>query len=400
MRRAVILFAVFAIAVVTALGLIGARTKNAAQRPGARPSMRSSPSAVAGGERTSVTSARLAAAGHIKEAQDEYLQALLAAPGDAEAMRWLVAIRRQLMDGDARALRRQAATFEQAIALGTETAEHYNRESMKILEQADVRAAEEIEAEQAARVTRSQTAASGAARGAPPAGSFFSSPPQTVARSTSPSAPPANSPRGQNGPPRTAGAAAPGTPRAAVAPPRSGRSATTAHPAATSPPAAPARPNTQAKMPASPNAQAQKPAPPNTQAQKPASPNAQAQKPAPPSPQSQTQAPLNPPSRAAPDDQAAIPVPLPDVQPTLVQTQGVLVGVDCQQRSFVLHGPQGDQEYFIVGDPPVYIRGARSERLQEFCGLQRFVGNTALAWSRVERGRRIATGVSVMLTTQ
>jgi len=158
MRRAVILFAVFAIAVVTALGLIGARTKNSPQRPGARPSMRSIPSAVAGGERTSVTSARLAAASHIKEAQDEYLQALLAAPGDAEAMRWLVAIRRQLMDGDARALRRQAATFEQAIALGTETAEHYNKQSMKILEQADMRAAEEIEAEQAARVNRSQTA--------------------------------------------------------------------------------------------------------------------------------------------------------------------------------------------------------------------------------------------------
>ena len=390
MRRAVILFAVFAIAVVTALGLIGARTKNSPQRPGARPSMRSIPSAVAGGERTSVTSARLAAASHIKEAQDEYLQALLAAPGDAEAMRWLVAIRRQLMDGDARALRRQAATFEQAIALGTETAEHYNKESMKILEQADMRAAEEIEAEQAARVNRSQTAALGAARGAPPAGSFFSSPPPTVARSTSSSAPPVNGPRGQNGPPRTAGAAAPGTPRAAVAPPRSGRSATTAHPAATSPPAAPARPNTQAKMPASPNAQAQKPAPPN----------AQAQKWAPPSPSSQTPVPLSPTSRAAPDDQAAIPVPLNDVQPAVVQTQGVLVRVDCQQRSFVLHGPQGDQEYFIVGDPPVYIRGARSERLQEFCGLQRFVGNTALAWSRLERGRRIATGVSVVLTTQ
>jgi hypothetical protein len=380
MRRAVILFAVFAIAVLTALGLIGARTKNSPQRPAARPSMKSIPSAAAGGERTSVTSARLAAAGHIKEAQDEYLQALLAAPGDAEAIRWLVAIRRQLMDGDARALRRQAATFEQAIALGTETAEHYNKESMKILEQADMRAAEEIEAEQAARVTRSQTAASGAARGAPPAGTFFSSPPPTVARSTSPSAPPANSPRGQNGPQRTAGAAAHGTPHAAVAPPRSGRSATTAHPAATSPPAAPARPNIQAKTPAPPNAQAKKPAPP--------------------SPLSQTQAPLSPPSGAGPDDQAAIPVPLPDVQPTLVETQGILVRVDCQQRSFVLHGPQGDQEYFIVGDPPVYVRGARSERLQEFCGLQRFVGNNALAWSRVERGRRIATGVSVVLTTQ
>ena len=390
MRRAVILFAVFAIAVVTALGLIGARTKNSPQRPGARPSMRSIPSAVAGGERTSVTSARLAAASHIKEAQDEYLQALLAAPGDAEAMRWLVAIRRQLMDGDARALRRQAATFEQAIALGTETAEHYNKQSMKILEQADMRAAEEIEAEQAARVNRSQTAALGAARGAPPAGSFFSSPQPTVARSTSSSAPPVNGPRGQNGPPRTAGAAAPGTPRAADAQARPGRSATTAHPAATTPPAAPARPSTRAQTPAPPNAQAQKPAPPN----------AQAQKWAPPSPSSQTPVPLSPASRAAPDDQAAIPVPLNDVQPAVVQTQGVLVRVDCQERSFVLHGPQGDQEYFIIGDPPVYIRGARSERLQEFCGLQRFVGNTALAWSRLERGRRIATGVSVVLTTQ
>src|SRR6516165_809632 len=179
MRRAVILFAVFAIAVVTALGLIGARTKNSPQRPGARPSIRSSPSAVAGGERTSVTSARLAAAGHIKEAQDEYLQALLAAPGDAEAMRWLVAIRRQLMDGDARALRRQAATFEQAIALGTETAEHYHKESMRILEQADLRAAEEIDAERAA--SRPQAAPPAQAQGAPPAGSFFSSPPRTAA---------------------------------------------------------------------------------------------------------------------------------------------------------------------------------------------------------------------------
>jgi hypothetical protein len=90
----------------------------------------------------------------------------------------------------------------------------------------------------------------------------------------------------------------------------------------------------------------------------------------------------------------------PDVQPAVTQTQGVLVRVDCAERSFVLHGSQGDQEYFIVGDPPLYIRGTRSERLQEFCGLQRFVGSTALAWSRVERGRRIATGVSVVLTTQ
>src|SRR5215467_15502943 len=137
MRRAVILFAVFATAVVTVLGLIGARTKNSPHMPSARPSMRRIPPAVANGGRTPATSARLSAAGHIKEAQDEYLQALLAAPGDAEAMRWLVAIRRQLMDGDARALRRQAATFEEAIASGTETAEHYNNKSMRILEQAD-----------------------------------------------------------------------------------------------------------------------------------------------------------------------------------------------------------------------------------------------------------------------
>jgi hypothetical protein len=377
MRRAVILFAVFAIAVVTALGLIGARTKNAPQQPGARPSMRNIPSAVAGGERTSVTAARLAAAGHIKEAQDEYLQALLAAPGDAEAMRWLVAIRRQLVDGDARALRRQAATFERAIASGTETAGRYNKESMRILEQADLRAAEEIEAEQAAALNRSQTAPSGGAGGAPAAGSFFSSPPR-VARSTSPSAPTAASPRAANGTPRTANGAAPGRPRSVVASPRAGGSAATAHPPAAASPTAPAHPSTQPQTPAQQSTQAQKPAPS--------------------SPPTQTQAPPSPPSRG-PDDQAAIPV-TPDVQPTLVQTQGVLVSVDCLERSFVLHGPQGDQEYFVVGDPPLYVRGARSERLQEFCGLQRFVGNTALAWSRVEKGRRIATGVSVVLTTQ
>jgi hypothetical protein len=93
-------------------------------------------------------------------------------------------------------------------------------------------------------------------------------------------------------------------------------------------------------------------------------------------------------------------VPLSDAQPEVVQSQGVIVRVDCGERSFVLHGPQGEQEYFAAGDPLIYVRGARSERLQEFCGLQRFVGNTALAWSRMEGGRRIATEVSVVLTTQ
>ncbi|MGH2453895.1 MAG: SPOR domain-containing protein [bacterium] len=92
-----------------------------------------------------VTARALAAAGRLREAQDEYVQALLLAPDDEAAWRELVAVRRRLAGGDAALLRRQAAAYRRAIARGQETEEHYTVPAMRILAQASVQAAQEIE---------------------------------------------------------------------------------------------------------------------------------------------------------------------------------------------------------------------------------------------------------------
>jgi len=94
---------------------------------------------------TLATARALAAAGRLREAQDEYVQVLLLAPDHEAAWRELVAVRRRLAGGDAALLRRQAAAYRRAIARGQETEEHYTVPAMRILAQASVQAAQEIE---------------------------------------------------------------------------------------------------------------------------------------------------------------------------------------------------------------------------------------------------------------
>lgn len=88
---------------------------------------------------------RLLAAGRLREAQDEFIQVLLVAPNSEEAWIGLVQVRRRLARDDSGLLRRQAAAYQRAIARGEETDEHYTATAMRILAQASVQAAQEIE---------------------------------------------------------------------------------------------------------------------------------------------------------------------------------------------------------------------------------------------------------------
>jgi cell division septation protein DedD len=88
---------------------------------------------------------RLLAAGRLREAQDEFIQVLLVAPSSEEAWIGLVQVRRRLARDDPGLLRRQAAAYQRAIARGEETDEHYTATAMRILAQASVQAAQEIE---------------------------------------------------------------------------------------------------------------------------------------------------------------------------------------------------------------------------------------------------------------
>lgn len=81
----------------------------------------------------------------LKDAQDGYLEILVTAPEDRNALRGLMLVRRQLAGDDPAILREQAATYRQAIAKGVEIAdEHYTSEAMAILADASMRAASEI----------------------------------------------------------------------------------------------------------------------------------------------------------------------------------------------------------------------------------------------------------------
>jgi hypothetical protein len=351
MRRFVVLSVLLLIAAVAALAVIGARTENPARRPSPQGSTGRTP-LNRGGAGQTPAAARLAAMQHIKEAQKEYLRVLIAAPGDADAMRWVVEIRRQLMGGDPAALRRQAALYQQAAALGRQTPEHYDNQSMRILALADLQAAAEIEAEREAAAGRLPTeAAPGMARGPASTDSSSSSPPPAGARQPDATHPPTPGARAQTAAPKAGNGTTRAKPRAGSPPSRSGAPLT-----ATQPPKGAASPP---KTPATPV----------------------------------------PPSPASPDSsQTAIPVQPSDAQPALVQNQGSLIRVDCQRRSFVLRGPGGDQEYIAANDSLIYVRGAQSEKLADFCALERFLGHTVLAWSRTEGDRRIATDVSVLPT--
>lgn len=81
----------------------------------------------------------------LKEQQDRYLEALLRDPLNASAQRGLIDVRKKIAGGDPALLRRQAAAYQQAIARGRETDEHYTATAMGLLVEANLLAAAELE---------------------------------------------------------------------------------------------------------------------------------------------------------------------------------------------------------------------------------------------------------------
>jgi cell division protein FtsN len=85
--------------------------------------------------------------GKLREAQDLYLDILLAyAPESERALRGLVEVRRRLAFDNAALLRQQDEAYRAAAQQGIETTEHYTREAMLLLAKASVVAAVELEA--------------------------------------------------------------------------------------------------------------------------------------------------------------------------------------------------------------------------------------------------------------
>jgi len=104
--------------------------------------------------------------GKLREAQDLYLDILLAyAPESERALRGLVEVRRRLAFDNAALLRQQDEAYRAAAQQGIETTEHYTREAMLLLAKASVVAAVELEAKGAGasssqdRLTRSTESA-------------------------------------------------------------------------------------------------------------------------------------------------------------------------------------------------------------------------------------------------
>lgn len=123
------------------------------------------------------------------------------------------------------------------------------------------------------------------------------------------------------------------------------------------------------------------PAAPATSADKPA---ASADKPA-----------AGQPSPAPAAVQETVAVLTPPGEPAVTPSQGSLVGIDCQKRTFVLRGANGDEEYFTTPTVTIYARGASSHRLPDFCGLESYLGHAVTVWTVSAGDRRIAKEVSV-----
>ena len=101
------------------------------------------------------------------------------------------------------------------------------------------------------------------------------------------------------------------------------------------------------------------------------------------------------PSPAPADVQETVAVLTPPGEPAVVPSQGSLVGIDCQKRAFVLHGANGDEEYLTTPTVTIYVRGAPSRRLPDFCGLESYLGHAVTAWTVSGGDRRIVKEVSV-----
>ncbi len=92
--------------------------------------------------------------GRLREAQDQYLQILLARSLiDQQAMRGLTKVEGLLANGDPEVLQRQAETYRQAIVQGSATGEPYTPRALELLSEANLLAAREIGTEQAPRPT-------------------------------------------------------------------------------------------------------------------------------------------------------------------------------------------------------------------------------------------------------
>jgi len=88
--------------------------------------------------------------GHLREAQDQYLQILLARPSiDQKAMQGLARVQGLLANGDPATLQRQAEAYRQAVAQGSATGESYTPRALELLAEASLLAAQEMQAEPA-----------------------------------------------------------------------------------------------------------------------------------------------------------------------------------------------------------------------------------------------------------
>jgi len=83
--------------------------------------------------------------GHLREAQDAYLEILSLNPKDQDAQHGLVVVRRRMAGDNAGVLRRQAAGYWDAIKQGVETDEHYSSGAMEALLAATLQGIQEIE---------------------------------------------------------------------------------------------------------------------------------------------------------------------------------------------------------------------------------------------------------------
>ncbi len=91
--------------------------------------------------------------GHLREAQNQYLQILLARSWiDQKAMQGLARVQGLLAHGDSAALQQQADAYRHTIAQGSATGEPYTPRELELLAEASLLAAQQIQAEQAPRL--------------------------------------------------------------------------------------------------------------------------------------------------------------------------------------------------------------------------------------------------------
>ncbi len=346
MQKAAQLLVVFLLSAIVTLGLatlMGLRIG----RDGERPRSLGAPAPGTGTE-AGLTAQQLATVGHLREAQDEYLRMLRDHPADAEAMPGLVAVRRWLAGDDPAVLRRQASAYQQMVARGVAPPDHYSRKAMELLASASLQAAAAVESEQRDAAKRANRAVGPATpRGSSPSVRSAFTPP------TLPATPAQRDKLKSQVPPGQAGA-----PPAPPEPP--------AQPSATPAPQTPSAPPAGSVTPQQPSAGQTAPPPGSFEV-------------------------------------TVAVVPPPTTGPVSAKSQGSLAKVACQKKTFVLHGSNGDEEYltapnFIIDI--IYIRDVGSERLSDFCGLERHLGRDATVWSVPDGDRKIARWMSVVLPSQ